>query len=172
MAIPEFEAWREELLFTGRIVADSDDSIPPDEKERRCRRYVELVDMAHGVWEERVFEALVDSLQVDYDYEVYETTIGVITAFPSDSFGPWMVKALPGLIGRQPERAGDFLSLMVNYHRKATSPALVGHLAAFVRALTQAPDDIRREIRAFIAEQERQGWLRDKRGLFEHAEVA
>ena len=83
-----------------------------------------------------------------------------------------MVKALPGLIGRQPERAGDFLSLMVNYHRKATSPALVGHLAAFVRALTQAPDDIRREIRAFIAEQERQGWLRDKRGFFEHAEVA
>jgi len=46
MAILDFNVWREELLFTGRIVADCDDSVHPEEKERRCWRYVELVQMA------------------------------------------------------------------------------------------------------------------------------
>jgi hypothetical protein len=98
--------------------------------------------------------------------------VGAITGFPSELFGPWMVKALPDLIVRQPERAGDFLSLMVNYHRKARSPALIGHLAAFVQALARAPEVTKAEIRAFIEAQECDGWLRDKPGFFKDDHAA
>jgi hypothetical protein len=162
MDIAEFERWREEVLFTGRIVQDSDTSVDPDEAGRRARRYTELVESSRGNWTEEVFQTLIESLQVDDDYEVYETTVGVIFSFPPEKFGGWLVKALPGLVRRQPARAGDFLSLMVNNYR-GSAPQ---HLVAFRDALRRAPATLRDELLAFIAQQEREGWLQEKAGFY------
>ena len=160
--IAEFERWRAEVLFTGRLIQDGDTSVDPDEAARRAHRYTELVDSAKGNWTEEVFQTLVESLQVDDDYGVYETTVGVIFSFPPEKFGGWLMKALPDLARRQPEHAGDFLSLMVNNYQGSAPQYLV----AFREALRCAPATLRNELLAFIAQQEREGWLQEKSGFY------
>jgi hypothetical protein len=162
VAIADFERWREELLFTGRIVRDDDKSVSPDEAQRRVHRYLELVEAADGTWTEPVFQSLVDSLQVDDDYEVYETTVGQILAFPPEKFGPWFVKALPDLLKRQPERAADILSLLINNYKGWGAE----HLLTFRQALHKTSDPVRQELFNFIAQQEREGWLKEKPGYY------
>lgn len=163
MAIADFDEWREELLFTGRIISDSDTSVMPEEAERRCHRYIELVEAARGIRSRRVLQALVDSLQVDDDYEVYERTVGLILDVPARDFGAWLIDAFPGLIERQPDRAGDLLSLMINSDRGGGA----AHLSSFRLALEAAAPAIQREIRTFIKAQESSGWLEDKPGYFD-----
>ena len=155
MGITDFNRWREEVLLAGQIA-------PTDEGGERARRYAELVENANGNWTQEVFGTLLDSMQVDEDYEVYETTVRVIFSFPSEKFGPWLVDSLPDLIRRQPERAGDLLSLMVNNYQ-GSAPQ---YLLAFREALRCAPATLRNQLLAFIAQQEREGWLQEKPGFY------
>ncbi len=163
MAIDNFDTWRNELILTGKLFQDngvSPENLEQDEKQ--TKRYVELVEMAEGVNEQRVFRALIDSLQVDDDYEVYETTVGVVMSFPPKEFGLWLVEALPSLIVRQPERAGDLLSLMVNNTRLGDN-----RIIDFKYALQGSPETIKNQIFSFIRQQEENGWLKNKKGWYD-----
>lgn len=87
MAIPNFDTWRSELLATGRIAQDGDPPEVWDKSESDVKRYLELVEMACGIHEERVLGALLDSMQVEDDYEVYESTVRVMFSFSPRSAG-------------------------------------------------------------------------------------
>lgn len=63
MPISDYDAWEIELIETGRIVQDDDNSVSPDEAERRFNRYVALVDLAKGIEGQAAATALVRSIQ-------------------------------------------------------------------------------------------------------------
>jgi hypothetical protein len=162
--VDDFERWRQELIDTGRIVQDDDPPELLDKGEEWCRRYVELVDQAQGIYEQNVFQALIDSMQVEEDYEVYESTKGALWSFPASEFGRWFAQSLPDLIARQPEWAGDFLSAMINGAR-AGDP----RLEEFKTALRKMSGPDKRAIRTFVRAQEEHGWLDTKPGWYDDA---
>ncbi len=158
----DFDGWKRELLFTGRIVQDGDTSVPDDEAERRCRRYIELVDMVdplrHG---EPTFLALAESMQVEEDYEVYQATMRVMESYPSAEFGRYLVRALPDLIRRETCWASELLGVAAG--RAAETAAINTALAE------TSPDDLN-EIMAFVDLEEDDGWLEDSKGVIRPAE--
>jgi len=164
MAIPEFDSWRNELMLTGRIAQDGDSADAWEKSEAQVGRYLELLEMARGVYEKRVFQALLDSMQVEDDYEVYETTIGVIFSFPPEQFGSYLVECFASFLERDPERSGDFLSLMVNNSKSGET-----NLHEFKRALRNTTQANRKAIAIFIKAQEKSGWLDTKRGWYDDA---
>jgi hypothetical protein len=149
----DFNKWRQELLLTGNIVQDGDDSVPPDEADERCHRYVELLDAITGKEPQEVFQAIVDSIQAPDDHEVYETTHNALWRFPPKEFAKYFVAALPGLIARmaQYDQVGRFLCPLVGWGRKA-------YLPAFNKELGKAPPDAQRAIMNFI-EENREEWF-------------
>lgn len=98
--IANFEAWKEELLFTGNIIQDEDDTVSPEERARRCTRYGELLDAVDGTEGYEVFQALIDSLQAKQDYGVYQTTYNVLWSFRDPQFAEYLIKSLPSVIRR------------------------------------------------------------------------
>ena len=108
--IPDFENWKRELIITGKLPQD----YAPPEDDYKWDRYIELLEMAEGIYEQRIFHALVDSMQVEFDNEVYEFTIRLIFSFPPSLFGVSLVESLPSLITRLPNKAGDLVSLIIN----------------------------------------------------------
>ena len=110
--IEDFEVWRSELMRTGRIPPDSDTSVDPDQAEADCRRYAELVDMAEGDEGREVFEALLASMQVPEDYEVYQGTHRALHRFSTADVGDWLYRGWDGLAQRSPETAWDLLNQM------------------------------------------------------------
>jgi hypothetical protein len=167
MSIENFDAWRDELILSGRIPQDDSPPEVSAQAEQQINRYIELVEMAEGVHEQRVFHALVDSLQVEQDYEVYQTTMRVLLSFPPEQFGQWFAEALPSLILRQPDWAGDFLSSMVNNTR--IGDHRIDHFKRAVRNLPTVPKS---QIFAFIHAQEKNenGWLKSKPGWYNDVE--
>lgn len=107
--IGDFTAWREEVLFTGAIPQDGDTSIDAAEAERRCDRYVELLEMIEGDEGDEVFQTIIDSMVAEDDYEVYQASLRIAFRF-SDRFGSLLFRALKaGFLDRDPERAADWL---------------------------------------------------------------
>ena len=82
----DFESWRSELIQKGRIPSD-DEAVDRHAAARDCLRYVELVGMVRGTEGIIGFEALLESMQVEEDYEVYETTISALQRFPGEIAG-------------------------------------------------------------------------------------
>lgn len=158
--IPDFEQWRAEVLFTGKIIQDGDMTVPSDEAERRCNRYHELVDMVEGIEGQAVFQTLLDSMQVEDDYEVYQAVFRVAESFPDPEFSQYLVAALPDLIKRQPEQsgwAGDFLNAMAGRPER---------IRTFNAQLAQADLLVRKAIVKYIRKQESKGgWLENSVGL-------
>ena len=104
--IVDFAAWRVELMRTGRIPPDSDTTVDRDQAGLDCQRYVELVDMVRGDEGREVFDALLASMQVPEDYEVYESTVRVLHHFKTPDVGERLYDAWDGLAQRSPEMAG------------------------------------------------------------------
>jgi len=71
-------------------------------------------------------------MQVEEDYEVYESTLRVAFTFPAERLGSWLFDALPGFLARNPERANDWLRQLA--YRGRVSPA-VGTFVARVEGL-------------------------------------
>jgi hypothetical protein len=165
MTIPDFETWREELISTGRIAQDGDPAEVWEQSKAQVARYLDLLDMARGVYEKRVFEALLDSMQVEDDYEVYETTVGVLFSFPPEQFGLYLTEFLPCFLERDPERAGDLLSLMVNNAKSSDR-----NIVEFKCALRNADASSKETLFGFIKLQEKPGgWLDNKPGWYDDA---
>lgn len=112
--ITDVDDWKVELLFSGRIVQDGDETVSPDEAERRFNRYIKLVEMVEGDEGQNVFQALVDSIQADEDYGAYQATMGAAEKFPEPKYAQYLIEALPALIKCQPDWAGNFMVSIAN----------------------------------------------------------
>lgn len=109
--IPDFEKWRVELLFTGKIVPDYNKIVPQEEAERRWNRYVELLEMVEGDEGQEVLEAIINSAQAkpNHDYGAYQTLITVVGKFPGEIFAKGFAKTISDLFDRDEEFTGDLL---------------------------------------------------------------
>ena len=61
-------------MLTGNIVQDDDVTTDRDEAVARQCRYIALLELVDGSEGQEVFQALLDSMQAEEDYEVYEST--------------------------------------------------------------------------------------------------
>jgi len=163
MPIADFESWRRELISTGRMAQDGDPAEVWEQSEAQVARYLELLELARGVYEKEVFKALLDSMQVEDDYEVYETTIGLLLSFPFEQFGPYLAEYFPEFLARDKERAADFLSLMVNYAKDGGK-----EIVEFKNAVRNSDRASREVIQGFVKLQEKPGgWLDNKPGWYD-----
>jgi len=149
----DFRKWRKELIFTGNIVQDDDDSVAPEEAESRCHRYVELLEAVTGKEGQEVFQAIIDSIQAPQDYEVYETAHNALWRFPPKPFAEYFVAALPKFIRRMAkhDQVGRFLCPLTGW-------AKAKYLPAFNKELGKATPSAQRTIMKFIKEC---GWFDD-----------
>jgi hypothetical protein len=150
---PGGDAWRSELFRTGNIVQDDDKEADRNQAQSDCLRYVELVDMVDGSEGRDVFDALVASMQVPADYEVYESTFGALHRFHDAAVGEWIHDSWLGLLERCQLRAWDLLNQL------ARDGFSVEAREAFNRAwgLNNARDQTR--LLRLVEDQEREGWL-------------
>jgi TPR repeat protein len=153
--IRDLDAWRTELMETGDIPQDADESADPAEAERRTLRYIELLEMVEGDEPDEVFLALVDSMQAKDDYEVYQTTYGVAhERFAPERVGQLLLTALQrGFVERDPDRAGDWLGQLAFLGSDSAA------VQSFNAAWSCASQDSRDRILAFVLENEDDGWL-------------
>lgn len=155
----DFNSWREELLFTGNIIQDDDESVSQLEKEKRFNRYIELVDSVTGTEGVEAFLALIESLRAKDDYGAYQGTYSALRRFPPVVVAKGLIAALPGLIHRQPEYAGDILSQVAN----STSGEGLALLSAFRKEFAKAKTSTRKVIEDFVTQEENGGWLDGRR---------
>lgn len=155
--IEDFTTWRRELMRTGRIAPDSDTTVDREQAELDCRRYVELVDMVRGDEGRKVFDALLASMQVPEDYEVYEATVRVLHLFKTPDVGEWIYDARDGLARRSPERAWDLLNQL------ARGWFSDGARNSFNRAWGKADSKTKAaQLEAVIKQEADGGWLDDE----------
>jgi hypothetical protein len=164
VAVGDYRSWRRELLRTGRIVQDGDESVRPEVRQARFHRYLELVERVEGGEGPEVFQSLIDSMQVRHDYGAYQRTLGALDRFPRTQFVEYLVAALPGLIRRQPQWAGDLLCCFVCLR------AATGYVWQFNRCLARSSPARRAAIRRFIRAEEADGWLQEHRGVLQAEE--
>jgi hypothetical protein len=151
----DFETWRRELLHTGDIVQDGDKSVPQPERERRFNRYIEMLEAVSGQEGIETYIAILDSLQAKQDYGAYQRTYGTLRRFPPSVAGQSLVAALPRLIKRQPNCAGDILSQLARSPHQES----LAVLSAFKSALAAASADAQKAIMDFVIREESDGWL-------------
>ncbi len=156
----DFHAWRKELLLTGDIVPDRDTSVSSKEAEQRFTRYVEMVYAVRGNEGIETFIALVDSLQSDQDYGAYQSTFSALWRFPARVSAQGLLVALPRLMKRRRDSAGDILGQLANNWMGEDGP---NPLTAFRDALALTDAETRKTIMDFVAHQEDEGWLDGRR---------
>jgi hypothetical protein len=161
MLIDDFAAWKNELLFTGRIVQDDDDSVDPEEAHRRFLRYCEMVDQLDGSEGPEAVAALIQSVQMKNDYGAYQTTYRIMGRFPDDVFAQVFVRELPSLIERQPDWAGDFLVGIAN----GQGGKWDYQIAMFNGAVKSASPSVRSAIVDYVRSQELSGWFEHRVGV-------
>jgi hypothetical protein len=159
--ITDFNSWRQELLFVGRIIQDGDTTVSSDERHRRFMRFVELVDSLTGSEGPAAIEALFDSIQVEDSYGAYCSIDHALSRFPESEYLSGLVMALPRLIRELPDQAGEHLVSIAN--------GIGGKWAHQVDLLNaiiaQATPDVRDSVVSFIRSQERSGWLTNRMGV-------
>jgi hypothetical protein len=161
MPISDHNAWECELVATGLIVQDNDNSVSPEEAERRFNRYVALTDLVQGDEGVAVATALVRSIQVEHDYGAYQNTINkLVFSFPPEQVAEAVLTELPRLIQYCDRWAGDILSFLTR--TKNLAPVLTFE---FNEALKVSTPSIQAVVLKFIRAQEVEGWLEDKRGV-------
>jgi hypothetical protein len=161
MSITNFAAWKSELITTGRIVQDEDNSVLPDEAERRFNRYIALVDMVEGNEGINAARALLQSIQSRHDYGGYQNTMNkLLFSFPAAQTAAALVAELPRIIAELPDWAGDLVSSLTQ--AQGTSEQLT---QAFNTSLRSADAKTRSDILEFIRNQEKEGWLEHRQGV-------
>lgn len=160
--ILDFETWKDELLFTGRIVQDSDPTVDGNEAQRRFLRYIELVEQVDGSEGAEALRALFQSVQMKDDYGAYQTTYRVMGRFPRELFARVLVQELPSLITSQPDWAGDFLVGLANGVSDPEGRTQIENFNDFVAA---APKEVQSPILNYIRAEENSGWLEHRVGI-------
>jgi hypothetical protein len=153
LIVRDREAWRRELMRTGRVVQDDDEAADRDQAQRDCLRYVELVGMVEGMEGRDVFDGLIASMQVPEDYEVYEATFGAMHRFEGGAVGEWIYDSWFGLYERSRFRASDLLNQL------ARDGFGVEAREAFNRRWGRDNAAQRSRLLRLVKDQERDGWL-------------
>ena len=161
MPVDDFETWKSELMFTGRIVQDDDETVDCDEAHRRFLRYIELLEQIDGTEGPEAVAALIQSVQMEHDYGAYQTTYRMFARFPDRDFFTTLVQELPALIARQPDLAGDFLVGIAN----GQGGKWDYQIALFNNAVAIAPAAVRQPIVDYVRSQEPKGWFSNRVGV-------
>lgn len=156
--IDEFENWKAELLFTGNIVQDGDESVSDGERQQRFMRYMDMLEAIDGREGIEVARAIVQSIQVEDDYGAYQSTEHALGRFPSEIYLQAVVDELPDLIDRQKSWAGELLCGLAN----SGGTEWESDIEQFNRLLKLAPTNHRERITRFIASEESAGWLKHR----------
>ncbi len=150
-----------ELIVTGNIFQDSDESIPWPERENRFNRYIELLDSIEGNEGLSVAKALIQSMQAKDDYGAYQSTQGALGRFPSAEYIEALIAELPELILKQSDWAGDLLCGLA----KSVGTEYGSDIRLFINMLSKSPTESKVIISEFIKQQEQDGWLEHRRGV-------
>lgn len=128
--------WCKELLQNSKLVQDDDDTVAPEEAERRFNRFVQLVDMVNGKETQLVFQTLVDVIRMPEDYGAYESIHNALWKFSPEQFAEYFVGALPKLIRRMSrhDQVARFLCPLNGHGRRKYLPAFVAALASASRS--------------------------------------
>ena len=156
-----FEAWKSELIFTGDIVQDADDTVSHTERHARFMRYVELLDAVDGSEGIDAARAVIQSIQARDDYGAYQTTQRALGRFPPSISLQALIDELPSLIDRQRDWAGELLCGLANAVGTECEP----DIEKFIGLLVKTPSSSREVITDFIAKEEKGGWLEHRVGV-------
>ena len=109
-ADPAFAEWRDRLIRLGRIVPLDHPDVNPEQAEADCEEYYRMVDAIDpATADPRVLDALLASIRVDIDYEVYQRTFAVAFAFPPHLVGAAAFAALERIRREAPTQARDLV---------------------------------------------------------------
>ena len=151
----------EELIATGNIVQDSDNSVPWPEREHRFNRYIELLDSVVGNEGSEVAKALIRSMQAEDDYGAYQTTQAALGRFPSTEYIEALISELPPMIQRNSEWAGELLCGLAN----SVGTKYESNIFTFIKKLSMSPEESKRMISEYINQEEQAGWLEHRKGV-------
>lgn len=160
-----FEEWKKELLFVGNIVQDSDDSVSGDESESRFNRYIEMLDSLSGNEGSDYALAIFQSIQAVDDYGAYQTAGRAAWRFGEEAFCASLLHELPRLIKDIPDWAGDFLVSIAN----GQNTEYQSTINLFNKLLASIPSEDQAIICAYIASEEKSGWLCNRAGVLGNA---
>lgn len=159
--IKDFESWKAEILFTGNIIQDGDNSVDPGERHRRFMRFVEMVDALTGNEGPLAVDSLFESIQVNYSYGAYHSINHALARFPEMEYLSGLVRALPRLIESLPDQAGEHLVSVAN----GMGGKWEYQIGIFNRIVAESSADVRASIISFVREQETNGWLDHRVGV-------
>ena len=150
-----------ELMFTGDIVQDADDTVSWPERERRFNRYIELLESLNGLEGVSVACAVIRSMQAEQDYGAYQTTQRTLGRFPSEVYIAALIEEVPLLIKKKSDWAGELLCGLAN----SIGTEWEQNITLFNSALSKCPSDQRKTIEEYIKVQEQKGWLDHRVGV-------
>ncbi len=154
-------SYSKELVFTGNIIQDSDNSIDPDESERRFNRYIELLDSIEGKEGVEVAKLVIRSMRAKDDYGAYQTSQRALFRFPPEVSAQAIVDELPDLIDKNTEWAGEILCGLANEIENDETP----YISAFSVAISRANQSVIEKIMEYIKNEEIDGWLSHRVGV-------
>jgi len=150
-----------ELIFTGNIIQDDNNSVEEAESEKRFNRYIELLDSLEGDEGLDVARGLLRSMQSEQDYGAYQSTQTTLGKFPSKIYIQSLILELPLLIENNFEWAGELLCGLAN----SIDTEFENDINLFKEQLETAQESAQKLITKFIKEQEKDGWLEHRLGV-------
>ena len=106
--------WCSELISVGDIVQDGDDSVTPEEAERRFDRYVELLNGVTRNEPDQVFRCILASVRHQDDYGARQAVMGALLRFGPSRYGRLLALSMAALVERVPSFAGELLCDLAN----------------------------------------------------------
>lgn len=103
------DKFKDELIFTGRIIHDSDESVIWLERENRFNRYIKLIESAKGNEGIETAQAIIQSMQSEQDYGAYQIAQSILGRFPGEIFTLALIKELPSFIHVNSECVGELI---------------------------------------------------------------
>ena len=157
----DFDKWRNELLFVGNIVQDSDESVETDEAEKRFNRYIEMLESLDGTEGFNYALSIFESIQAEDDYGAYQAAGHAAWKFGEKYFCEALIHELPRLIKTLPDWAGDFMVSIAN----GEDTEYESTIKTFNNIVNSLPVKERLIITQFITEQEERGWFEHRVGV-------
>ncbi|MEU7179279.1 MULTISPECIES: hypothetical protein [Streptomyces] len=145
------KAWEEEIIECGDLVQDDDESVPPEEAERRWNRYVELADAVTGAEGAGGVAALVSSLTAVEDYGAHQAVHDALSRFPATDLGSGVVRAGAKLLEIPENNGGNVLLLLCRSGEDSVT--------AFNNAALAIDADTKAALLGLIEHHESEEWL-------------
>ena len=151
----------EELMFTLKIVQDSDKSVGWPEREDRFNRYIELLESIQGNEGLEIARAIIKSMQEEQDYGAYQTTQRALGKFPGEIYTQALVLEVTNLIKNKSDWAGELLCGLAN----SIDTEFEFNIDQFNSYIKVADLETQHIIREYIKAEENDGWLENRVGV-------